>query len=108
IDAEPDDAPQPASVRHRSLASLLLLAASLVLIAFNLRCAVASVGPILPEIVRDTGLSAAGASALTTLASLCFGLFGPVGPMLSRRLGTERSLLLMLGAMVLGTGLRGL
>jgi len=104
---EPDLAP-PTDAIARSRASLLLLAASLVLIAFNLRCAVASVGPVLPEVVRATGLSSALASALTTLPSLCFGLYGPAGPWLSRRLGTERSLLLLLGMMVAGSALRGL
>jgi len=88
--------------------ALLLLGASLVLVAFNLRCAVASVGPVLPDVIRDLGLSAAGASALTTLPSLCFGLFGPLAPALSRRLGAERALMAMLGAMVLGTALRGM
>lgn len=109
IDAEPDFAlPASTSNPGRSRGELLLLAASLVLIAFNLRCAVASVGPVLPEIVRATGLSPVGASALTTLPSLCFGLFGPLGPALSRRVGTEYSLLAVLGATVLGTALRGL
>ena len=108
IDAEPEREPRRGSSPGTSLGGLLLLATSLVLIAFNLRCAVASVGPVLPEIVRATGLSPAGASALTTLPSLCFGLFGPLAPAMSRRLGTERSLMAVLGAVVLGTALRGL
>jgi CP family cyanate transporter-like MFS transporter len=91
----------------RTCGALVLLAASLVLIAFNLRCALASVGPVLPEIIRDLGLSPAGASALTTLPTLCFGLFGLLAPTLSRRLGTERALMIVLGAIVLGTALRG-
>lgn len=107
VDAEPEIAAPPDPIAG-SRTRLLLLAASLVLIAFNLRCAVASVGPVLPEIIRATGLSPAGASALTTLPSLCFGLFGPIGPMLSRRLGTERSLMLLLGMMVAGSAVRGL
>lgn len=106
-DARPEASP-PAADPGRSRAALLLLSASLVLIAFNLRCAVASVGPVLPEIIRATGLSPAEASALTTLPSLCFGLFGPLGPALSRRIGTEHSLLAVLVAMALGTALRGL
>lgn len=105
----PGAAPAPlAPAASNARASLLLLAASLVLIAFNLRCAVASVGPVLPEIIRAAGLSPAASSALTTLPSLCFGLYGPLGPWLSRRFGTERSLLLVLGMMVVGTALRGL
>ncbi len=108
IDADPDAADQPPAQPPRQRGALLLLAASLVLIAFNLRCAVASVGPVLPEIMRTTGLSPAGASALTTLPSLCFGLFGPLAPAVTRRLGTERTLLAVLGAMAAGIALRGL
>ncbi len=83
------------------------LGASLVLLAANLRLAVASVGPVLPDIIRDEHLSAVGASVLTTLPSLCFGLFGLLSPALGRRLGVERALLLGLLVLALGTGLRG-
>lgn len=88
-------------------ASLLLLGMALVLIAFNLRTPVTSVGPVLPEAVRATGLSGTGASLLTMLPSLCFGLFSPLAPRMSRVLGVERAVLAALAALVLGTALRG-
>jgi len=84
------------------------LAASLAVLAFNLRAPVTSVGPVLPDIVRATGLSVAAASLLTTLPSLSFGLFGPLAPALGRRLGDERALLAALALLALGAGLRGL
>ena len=97
-----DMAPNGAGTRK------LALAASLALIAFSLRTPITSVGPILVEAVRATQLTTAGASLLTTLPSLCFGLFGPIAPMLSRRMGSERALLLLLALLSAGTALRAI
>ncbi|WP_249729119.1 MFS transporter [Acidovorax sp. CCYZU-2555] len=80
----------------------ILLALSLLLIACNLRPVFGSLSVVLPEIMRDTGLSAAGASLLTTLPILCLGLFSAPTPWLSRRFGAERVLLLAL--LLIGTG----
>ncbi len=91
---------------HHSRAHTIALAASLALIAFSLRTPITSVGPILLEAVRATHLTPTGASVLTTLPSLCFGLFGPLAPMLSRRVGSERALLALLVLLTLGTALR--
>ncbi|GAB0118949.1 CynX/NimT family MFS transporter [Acidisoma sp. 7E03] len=85
---------------------LLLLTAALVAIAFNLRTPVASLGPVLPDAIRATGLSPVGASLLTMLPSLCFGLFSPAAPRLAGRLGMDRALLAALAALMLGTALR--
>jgi MFS transporter, CP family, cyanate transporter len=86
----------------------LLLAGSLMLIAFNLRTAITSLGPVLVDAIASLGLTGAEASLLTTIPSLCFGLFGPLAPALSRRLGRERALLAVLVLQVLGMALRGL
>ena len=91
----------------RGLARRILLGASVVLIAFNLRPVFASLSVVLPEIIKATGLSATAASLLTTLPIVCLGVFAPLAPGLGRRFGTERTLL---GCMVLigvGTVLRG-
>src|SRR5689334_1109213 len=84
-----------------------MLGAGLVLIAFNGRAAVGSIGPVLPEIVQALGLSALGASLLTTLPSLCFGLGAPLAPALVRLFGDERSVFVALLAIALGVGMRG-
>lgn len=84
----------------------LLLALSLLLIAFNLRPVFGSLSVVLPDIMRDTGLGATGASLLTTLPIICLGVFAAPAPALARRFGVERTLL---GAMLLiciGTLLR--
>ncbi len=83
-----------------------LLGLSLLLIAGNLRPVFGSLSVVLPEIMRDTGLSAAGASLLTTLPIVCLGLFSAPTPWLSRRFGAERVLLLALLLIGLGTLLR--
>lgn len=87
--------------------SLGLLALSIVLIAFNLRPVFSSLSVVLPDIVADTGMSAAAASALTTLPVICLGAFAMVAPRLGRRLGIERTLLACMVLITAGTLLRG-
>lgn len=95
-------APPRGSPRQRQW----LLALSLLLIACNLRPVFGSLSVVLPEVMRDTGLSAAGASLLTTLPIVCLGLFSAPTPWLSRRFGAERVLLLALLLIASGTLLR--
>ena len=98
--------PSAASARDTA-ARKWLLGLSLSLIAFNLRPVFGSLSVLLPEVMRDTGLSPAGASLLTTLPLLCLGLFAMPAPALARRFGPERTLL---GALLLicgGTLARG-
>ena len=79
-----------------------LLGAAVILTAVNLRTPVGSVPPVVDEIVDDVGLSAAAAGLLTTLPVLCFGLFAPASPVLARRLGAERVLLVALVPILVG------
>lgn len=92
----------------RPSARLLLLGLALVLIAFNLRLTVTSVGPVLPDAARATGLSATGASVLTMLPALCFGLFSALAPRLTGVLGLERAVMAALALLAAGTALRGM
>ena len=73
---------------HRTPVSVAL-GLAVMLVAINLRPAVASVGPVLHRIEVGEGLSNGGASALTTLPVLCFGLVAPAAPLLARRLGVH-------------------
>jgi CP family cyanate transporter-like MFS transporter len=66
-----------------------LIAASVVLVALNLRTLIASLPPLLPDIRYDLGLSATVAGLLTTLPVICFGAFAPVTPRLARRVALE-------------------
>jgi CP family cyanate transporter-like MFS transporter len=106
IDCEADDVvPEP----HQPVIKrpwLLLL--GLVLVALNLRPALASIAPLLSDVSRSLGLSAAGAGLLTTLPVLCLGLFAPLAPRLARRFGSERVVLGVLLTLALGIVVRSL
>lgn len=91
----------------KSRVGQLLLGLSLMLIAFNLRPLFASLSVLLPEVIRQTGLSSSGAGYLTTLPVLCLGLFAPLAPRISQRVGPERTLLIVLLLLAFGTALRG-
>lgn len=96
------------SVAAHDARRVVLLGASLVLIAFNLRTAVVSIGPVLRETMAANSLSPLGASILTTIPPICFGIVAPASPLLARRLGLERALLAVLIALTVGSLLRGL
>ena len=96
----------PTEPANHSNREAWLLALSLILIACNLRPVFGSLSVVLPEIMRDTGLSSTGASMLTTLPILCLGLFSLPTPALARRFGAERVLLLALLLIAGGTVLR--
>lgn len=90
-----------------TLARQVLLGASLILIAFNLRPVFGSISVVLPEVMRDTGMGPTAASLLTTLPLLCLGIFAVPAPALSRRFGPERTLFGALLLICIGTLLRG-
>ena len=82
------------------------LAAGLCLVALNLRGPMTAIGPVLPNIMRSTGLHASGAGVITTIPVLCLGLLAPFAPALLRRCGPERSLLVLMGLVAAGALLR--
>lgn len=84
----------------------MLLAIGMVLLATNLRPAAAAVGPLIDRIKADTGLSATGAGALTTLPVLCFGALAPLAPALARRLGERSTAAVALVVLLIGTLVR--
>lgn len=89
-------------------AARALGAAALLLVAFNLRPALASLAPVLKEAVDGAGLGPADAARLAALPVVCLGLFAFTAPALGRRLGAERAILTATLVLALGTGLRGL
>ncbi|UBU11835.1 CynX/NimT family MFS transporter [Nonomuraea gerenzanensis] len=82
--------------------------AGFALAALNLRPAIAGVSPLLDEIMNDVGLSPAGGGAITTVMVVCLGVFGPVTPLLARRIGLDRTLMAGLLVIAAGVALRGL
>lgn len=79
---------------------------ALFFIALVLRPPVASIGPLLHEIVTDLGLSAAETSLLASAPVFCFGLGAFASPALVRRFGVNRAMLIVLLALLVSISLR--
>jgi CP family cyanate transporter-like MFS transporter len=91
---------------RRSALQRGLLVTGIVLVALNLRPALAAVGPLVGDIRADTGLSNAALGMLTALPLLAFGVVSTLTPSATRRLGTEGALAAALLLIALGTGVR--
>ena len=87
-------------------AERILVVVGIVVLAFNLRPAAVSVGPVLNEITTGLGMSGTTAGVLTTLPVLSFAGFGALAPWLARVLGLHRITLVALVSVVVGLGLR--
>lgn len=83
-----------------------LLTVAVVLTALNLRPAITSVGPLLPEMRGALGASDTWAGILTTLPGLCFAAAGLAAPWLSRRIGLGRTVSAALLILVAGLLIR--
>ena len=81
----------------------LFLFAGILLLAFNLRPAITSVGPILGIIREDLAISHWSAGLLTSLPLIAFAAVSPIAPRIANRMGTERGL--MAGLLVLFLGI---
>lgn len=75
-----------------------IVLAGVLLVALNLRIAVASVSPILDLVRADIALSATQAGLLGTIPVASFAVFGATTPVLARRVGLEP---LLIAAMTL-------
>ena len=83
-----------------------MLMMGIVFVAFNLRPAITSVGPLVAMIQEDLGLMHWSAGLLTSLPLIAFSFVSPIVPKLSNRLGNERALILGLVILFMGIGLR--
>lgn len=81
-------------------------AIAVVLVALNLRPVIVAVSPVFDTISSELGLTSVLAGLLVTLPVLCFGVLGPLAPLLAGRIGFERSLALVLVAIIAGSALR--
>ncbi|UPM44986.1 MFS transporter [Halocatena salina] len=68
-----------------------LVLVGILLVALNLRPAIASISPVLEQMRSDLNLDYASISLLTTIPTFCMGLFAFVTPLLARHLGRERT-----------------
>jgi len=107
----PDPAPSSGSgnapgQRATQLSGGIALAIGLLCVSVNLRMGVTSVGPLLPDIQGDLGMSPTVASLLTTIPVFAFGAFAFLTPSLLRRLGAGLLLAIVLAAIALGIAVR--
>jgi CP family cyanate transporter-like MFS transporter len=79
-----------------------LLVVGIVLLAFNLRPAAVSIGPVLGELRAGLRMSGAEAGVLTSLPVLAFAVFGALAPKLARLLGRHRLTLVALVCVAVG------
>ncbi|MDY7528541.1 MFS transporter [Cryobacterium sp. MDB1-18-2] len=86
----------------RTLALLGIL-----LVAANLRTAVAALSPIVLAISVDVPLGALAIGVLGMLPPVCFAVFGIFTPVFTRRIGLERVVVVALVAILAGHLLRG-
>jgi len=74
----------------------------IVVLAFNLRPAAVSVGPVLGDIRAGLGMSASQTGLLTSLPVLAFAVFGALAPRLAQLIGLHRLTLVALLCVVGG------
>lgn len=79
----------------------------IVLCAFSLRSAVASLSPVVDHIAADFPLPSAVVGLIGTAPPVCFAVFGLLTPLIERRLGLERVAVIALAAVTLGLVARG-
>lgn len=84
----------------------ILLVIGIVLIAFNLRAAITSVGPVLGFIREDLGVDHSSVGVLTTMVLLTFAGVSAVAYRFGNRVGHQRALFLGLIVLVAGILIR--
>lgn len=82
------------------------LLVAIVLFALNLRGPIVALAPVLESLRIDLGVSAPAAGLLTSVPVLCFALATPLAAALIARSGAERSVLISLVGIMVGTLVR--
>jgi CP family cyanate transporter-like MFS transporter len=89
--------------RGRALALI-----GIVLFAFSLRSAVASLSPLLDHVARDFAVSALVVGLIGTAPPVCYAISGLLTPVLERRFGLERLVVTAMAVAVVGLVARSL
>lgn len=85
----------------------VLAVLGILLCAFSLRSAVASLSPLIDHVSAEFPLSSAVVGLIGTAPPVCFAIFGLLTPLFERRLGLERVTVIALIAIAAGLVLRG-
>jgi CP family cyanate transporter-like MFS transporter len=102
------DLPNRAGAASARAGGRALALTGIVLVAVNLRTAVAALSPIFDQISVDVPVDSVGVGLLGTLPPLCFAVFGLLAPALKRHLRLETLLVAALCAILIGHLVRGL
>lgn len=94
---------------HNKKIQSFWLITGIIFIAFNLRPAITSVGPVISSIRAELHMPNGAAGFLTALPLLSFAVLSPLAPKLGQRLGNERTLwlglvILLIGVLTRSTG----
>ncbi|MFL6561779.1 MAG: MFS transporter, partial [Bacillus sp. (in: firmicutes)] len=84
------------------------LITGIVLVAFNLRPAITSLGPLVGMIQKDVGLAHWSAGLLMSLPLIVFAIMSPIVPKLANRITNELALLLGLSFLLIGIVIRSI
>ncbi len=85
-----------------------LLIAGIILVAFNLRPAITSIGPLVSTIRDDIGLSNWSAGLLTSLPLIAFAIMSPIVARIGNRYSNERAILWGLCLLLIGFAVRSI
>ena len=81
---------------------------AVIFIAFNLRPAITSIGPLIGLIRDDVGFSNWTVALLTSLPLIAFAMISPVAPMLANKLTNEKAVATGLFILMIGISLRSI
>lgn len=87
---------------------IILLITGIVLVAFNLRPAITSVGPLVGIIQQDVGLAHWSAGLLMSIPLISFAVMSSLVPRIAARLSNEKTLLLGLIVLLVGICIRSI
>lgn len=85
-----------------------ILITGIILVAFNLRPAITSIGPIIGVIRDDTGLTNSAVGLLTSLPLVAFAIMSPIAPKIANRYTNEIALLIGLIILFIGIQIRSI
>lgn len=93
---------------NQKKSALGLMVLAILLVSFNLRPAISSIGPLLDTIRTDLNLTSSQVSLLTSVPVFCMGLFAPLAVSFNKTLGLKRSIAILVAAIGVFTLLRGI
>lgn len=103
---KPGNAPAYKVQRQSRPLSLFAAIACIALVALGLRPGIVSIGPLLPRMIAQFGLSHTGAALLTAIPTLLMGLLALPAPWLARRFGRDRVIVVALAVLAGATLMR--